>query len=201
MEPAPFVDLDAEAKKLRRHFSFTNDDLKLNQRGSLSEKQLLRVNKDAKGGKVVGVLLGIFLLVFAGMMFYFTRMMILQFPDLAFVPDAWVRFLVGFLWGGIGVFLGVLTLGLGIAGVVLIVSQFLNKTKFTLTSIRGRARLEEGHGDRRSHVYYDLYIHEKQFDGDSTMNKAIISGAEYTVYYLEGVDQIMSVELHSADIR
>ncbi|HNB53164.1 MAG TPA: hypothetical protein PK530_14535 [Anaerolineales bacterium] len=198
-ENIPPIDLEAEAQKLRRHFSFTEADLKLNQRGTLSEKQRQRVSKDARGGKIAGILLGVFLLVFAGMMFYFTRLTVIQFPDLAFVPDAWVRFVVGFMWGGTALLLGLLTLGLGVAGMILIVSQLINKTKFTLISIRGRARLEKGHGDRRSHVYYDLYIHEKQFDGDSTMNKAIIPGAEYTVYYLEGVDQIMSIELHLTD--
>lgn len=104
-------------------------------------------------------------------------------------------FWIWILWGGAGLIIALFVLLAGLAGIFLIVSQIIGKAPSKLLSIRGRARLVKGHGDRFSHIYYDLYINDHEFDGDSSMNKTIIEGAEYVVYYLEKVERIMSLEL------
>jgi len=74
----------------------------------------------------------------------------------------------------------------------------MGKTRDKLLTVRGKARLVKGTGrgsNRRSSVYHDLYINEQEFDGDGALDKVIVPGAEYVVYYIEGVNEIMSAEL------
>ena len=54
---------DADAKKLRRHFRLTLDDLEQNRRGLLSEKQKARIAGYERGGRILGVAVGAMLLV------------------------------------------------------------------------------------------------------------------------------------------
>jgi hypothetical protein len=189
------VDIEAESKKLRRHFKFTKDDLEENRRGVLSKKQMKRITGYEWGGKILFIIIGVILLVFA-----------VGFTPLAFSAIkniysndslmkhalwAWI------LFGTIILIFGLFLLLLGAAGIFLIVSQFIKRKSYKLLNIRGRARLEKGHGNDYRHVYYDLYINNQEFDGSSSIPNVIISGAEYIVYYLEGVEEIVSVELIS----
>jgi len=89
---------------------------------------------------------------------------------------------------------------LGAAGIFLIVSQFMNRRAPNLLSIRGRARLEKWHASDPRHVNFDLYIGDQEFDGDSSTAKVIVAGAEYVVYYLSGVEEIVSIELVSTAV-
>jgi hypothetical protein len=190
--PSNIVDIETESKKLRRHFKFTQDDLEENRRGVLSKKQMERIAYYERGGKLMFIIIGTLLLIFpvgfaktiiTGISSSYQNNFILEHA-------AWA-------WGltvAIQVIFGLFLLAIGIAGIFLIVSQFLKIKPYKLVSIRGRARLEKGHGRRFSHVYYDLHINEQQFDGDSTMNKVISQGVEYIVYYLESNAEIMSIE-------
>lgn len=186
------TDSETEAKKLRRHFKFTNDDLEENRRGVLSKKQIKRIAYYERGGKIAFSLIGVLLLVFP---IGFANTLISEISrtyqnEFLFKSAVWV-------WGveiTISVIFGLFLLAIGVAGVFLIVSQFLKIKPYKLVSIRGLARLEKGHGNRFSHVYYDLHINNQQFDGDSTLNKVIVQGAEYIVYYLESNAEIMSIE-------
>ena len=186
------TDSETEAKKLRRHFKFTNDDLEENRRGVLSKKQIQRIAYYERGGKITFSLIGVLLLVFP---IGFANTLISEISrtyqnEFLFKSAVWV-------WGveiTISVIFGLFLLASGVAGVFLIVSQFLKIKPYKLVSIRGLARLEKGHGNRFSHVYYDLHINNQQFDGDSTLNKVIVQGAEYIVYYLESNAEIMSIE-------
>lgn len=186
------TDSETEAKKLRRHFKFTNDDLEENRRGVLSKKQIKRIAYYERGGKITFSLIGVLLLVFP---IGFANTLISEISrtyqnEFLFKSAVWV-------WGveiTISVIFGLFLLAIGVAGVFLIVSQFLKIKPYKLVSIRGLARLEKGHGNRFSHVYYDLHINNQQFDGDSTLNKVIVQGAEYIVYYLESNAEIMSIE-------
>lgn len=185
-------DNETEAKKLRRHFKFTKDDLEENRRGVLSKKQLKRIAYYERGGKIVVMLMGVFLLVFpVGFANFISSEILYTYQNKFLFEQAVI------IWGLlllILVAIGLFLLVIGIAGIVLIVSQFIKSKPYKLVSVRGHARLEKGHGNRFNHIYYDLYIDEQEFDGDSTMNKVITQGAEYIVYFLESNAQIMSIE-------
>lgn len=187
------VDVEEEAKKLHRHFEFTEADLMANQRGTLSDKQVKRIAKEEKGGRVFGVLIGIFLLIFPVL---FMPMTIASFKDITPMQEYWG---VMVFFASVNVIFGLILLGLGAAGIFLIVSQFIGKADYALQQVRGRANLIKGYSDRRSHVYYDLNVDGIQFDGDGSMNKAIIQDAEYVVYYLDKVYRVMSIELVGVD--
>lgn len=186
------TDSETEAKKLRRHFKFTNDDLEENRRGVLSKKQIERIAYYERGGKIMFSIIGVLLLIFP---IGFSKMIISETIKMyqnesLFESAVWA-------WGfflAILVIFGLFLLVIGVVGIFLIVSQFLKIKPYKLVSIRGLARLEKGHGNRFSHVYYDLHINNQQFDGDSTLNKVIVQGAEYIVYYLESNAEIMSIE-------
>lgn len=184
------IDFDAEAKKLRKHFQFTEADLMANQSGMLSEKQEAHINKEEKGGKTLGMIFGAALLLGGGLL----AIPVLNWMKQSIqMPELWLRI----LWGVFGGIAGLLMLAMIAGGIFLIVSQLMGKNKYKLLSIRGRANLIKGYGDRRSHVYYDLHINGHEFDGNDSTNKAIIQDAEYIVYYIEGTDEIMSIELVS----
>ncbi len=191
IETTSTVDFEAEAKKLRRHFSFTESDLSANQRGVLSEKQLERIAKDERGGKRLGFIIG------GGLFLGGIAFILLVFFWMSNLENMQDLFWISLLWGGMGLLLGLIALAMAGAGVYLIVSQLRGKAPNTLMNVRGKAQLVKGHTSRRYRVYYDLHINEQEFDGDGTIDKAIIQGAEYVVYYLDGVGQIMSVELIS----
>ena len=186
------TDNEIEEKKLRRHFKFTNDDLEENRRGILSKKQIKRIAYYERGGKIIFSIIGVLLLIFP---IGFSKMIISGIittyqNEVLFESAVWA-------WGlfiAILVIFGLFLLAIGVAGVFLIISQLLKVKPYKLVSIRGHARLEKGHGNRFSHVYYDLHINNQQFDGNGTLNKVIVQGAEYIVYYLENNTEIMSIE-------
>ena len=192
---ANVVDFEAEAKKLRKHFQFTEADLMANQSGVLSEKQMKRISEEEKGGKKLGRIIGTALLVGA---FAFTPLVLFWMSNLDKMKDI---FWVWLIWGFFGLIFGLIVLAMAGWGIYLIVSQFMGKTQNKLLTIRGKARLVKGTSrgsNHRSFVYYDLYINEQEFDGDGALDKVIIQGAEYIVYYIEGVAEIVSIELVSA---
>ncbi len=193
METAETIDLEAEARKLRRHFKFTEADLMANRGGVLSEKQKQRIARNERGGQTIGVVIGAGLLLGGGVFMVGT---ITWMGALGQMTDP-LGGLIWLLWGGFGLAFGLVGLAFAAGGIFMIVSQFINRGEFKLLSIRGRAHLKAGHGNRYSHVYYDLYINDQEFDGNETMNKVIISGAEYIVYYIDKVEEIVSVELVS----
>ena len=195
MENEGVIDFESEAKKLRRHFAFTEADLMANQSGVLSEKQKQRFAKEERGGKWLGLLIGGTMLVasigLTPVLFLFNPG---NFDFIKDVPGIWPIFL---LIGGAGVLFALVLLAVASGGIFLIVSQLMGRTK-ALLNVRGEARLEKGiarGSNKRSSVYYDLHINDQAFDGDGTIDKAIIRGAEYIVYYIEGINEIMSVEL------
>jgi hypothetical protein len=123
-------------------------------------------------------------------------MTIASFKDITPMQEYWG---VMVFFASVNVIFGLILLGLGAAGIFLIVSQFIGKADYALQQVRGRANLIKGYSDRRSHVYYDLNVDGIQFDGDGSMNKAIIQDAEYVVYYLDKVYRVMSIELVGVD--
>src|SRR5689334_10830932 len=56
------LDFEAEAKKLRKYFKFTEDDLVINRTGVLSEKQKERIRKEVGGLRSGLLIIGIVLL-------------------------------------------------------------------------------------------------------------------------------------------
>jgi hypothetical protein len=194
------IDYEGEAKKLRKHFSFTEADLMANHSGVLSEKQKQRFEKEERGGRGLGLLIGGTLLVLSiGLipaLFLFDPRKLDFIKD---TPGAWWP--VVLLVGGAGLLFALVLLGLAGGGIYLIVSQLFMGKKKALVSVRGEARLTKGiarGSNRRSSVYHDLHIGDQEFDGDAGMDQAIIRDAEYVVYYIEGINEIMSVELVGA---
>src|SRR5258706_5735996 len=49
MDKTSIMDFEAEAKKLRKYFKFTEDDLAINRTGVLSEKQKERIREEVGG--------------------------------------------------------------------------------------------------------------------------------------------------------
>ena len=195
MEKASAIDFEAEAKKLRKCFKFTEDDLIANQSGVLSEKQAKRFAEEESGGKRLGLIIGGSLLAAS---IAFTPLVFFWFSN----QDKMNEFIeIWLLWAVFGVVFALILLGMAGVGIFMIVGQFVGRKKNALTSVRGQARLEKGHTSSTDHhspaEYYDLYIGEEEFDGEGSWDKAIIRGAEYIVYYMDGINEIMSVELVS----
>jgi hypothetical protein len=179
MEKPNIVDLEAEAKKLRKYFKFTEDDLAINQTGVLSEKQKQRIRKEVGGLRSGLLIIGIVLLgvtIFG--VFGFDIKFFGIFPALIW----------GILWG--------------IPAILCIVLSISSTPQFKLLTVRGPARFEQGETSNRHNsgsVYYDLYINDQEFDGDGDhFPRSMIAGAEYIVYYTKGSQQIVSAELVSA---
>jgi hypothetical protein len=172
------VDFEAEAKKLRKYFKFTEEDLAINRSGVLSEKQKERIRKEVGGLRTGLLIIGIVLLgVTTFGVFGFDVKFFGIFPAL----------LWGIVWG--------------IPAILCIVLSISSTPQFKLLSVRGPARFEKGETFSRRHrgsVYYDLYINDEEFDGDGDhFPNTMIAGAEYIVYYTKGSQQIVSAELVS----
>ena len=178
MEKASAIDFEVEAKKLRKYFKFTEDDLAINRTGILSEKQKERIRKEVGGLRGGLLVIGIILLgvtVFG--VFGFDIKFFGIFPALIW----------GIVWG--------------IPAVLCTVLSISSTPQFKLLSVRGPARFEQGETSSRRHsgsTYYDLYINDEEFDGDGDhFLRTMIAGAEYIVYYTKGSQQIVSAELVS----
>jgi hypothetical protein len=172
------VDFEAEARNLRKHFKFTEDDLAVNRTGVLSEKQIARIKKEVGGLRGGLLVIGIVLLgVTAYGVIGFDIKFFGIFPAL--------------LWGVVW----------GIPALLCIILSISSTPQLKLLSVRGSARFEQGTTSSRRHrgsTYYDLYINDEEFDGDGDhFPKSMIEGAEYIVYYTKGSQQIVSAELIS----
>ena len=172
------IDFEGEAKKLRKYFKFTEDDLAINRTGVLSEKQKQRIRKEAGSLRTGLLIIGMILL------------------------GATVYGVIGFDVDFFGIFPALLWgIVWGIPAVLCIILSISSSPQFKLLSARGPARFERGETSRRHHsgsVYYDLYINDQEFDGDGDhFPKTMIDSAEYIVYYTKGSQQIVSAELVS----
>ena len=178
LEKKNAVDFEAEAKKLRKYFKFTEDDLAINRTGVLSEHQKQRIRKEAGSLRTGLLIIGMILL------------------------GATIYGLIGFDVNFFGIF-PALIWGIvwGIPAVLCIGLSISSTPQFKLLSVRGPARFERGATSSRHHnrsVYFDLYINDEEFDGDGDhFPKSMIEGAEYIVYYTRGSQQIISAELVS----
>ncbi len=181
--------VEAEAKKLRRHFKFTEEDLEVNRRGELSEKQRQRMEKYDAGGRKLGITIGL-LLVGGGVVFGAIGYFMYAAYNVPFFRNSpnWIYSAIP------NACMGVFGLLLAAAGIFLIVSQFIKHKPFKVLSVRGPARLERGTISHSQRAYYDLYINDQEFDGDGSMPNLIQEGAEYIVYYLNTTEEIISVE-------
>ena len=179
VEKSDSVNFEAEAKKLRKYFKFTEADLTANRNGALSEKQKDQIRKLAGSARKWALIIGIILLGVA------------VYGVFGFKTDFFGIF-PALIWG----------LVWGIPGVLLTVLGISSTPQFELLNVRGRAKFVRGttsRRNRRASVYYDLYINEQEFDGDGDhFPKTLIEGAEYVVYYTKGAQQIVSAELISA---
>ncbi len=182
-------EMESEAKKLRRHFKFTEGDLAMNQRGELSEKQKQRMERYDLGGRKLGIFIGSVLILFGLLMVGFDYSMYASFntPFFSQSGASWPTTLAA---GCMGLF----ALLLAGAGAFLVVSQFIKHRPFKVLSVRGPARFESGIVGSSQRAYHDLYINNQEFDGDGTMPSVIQEGAEYVVYYLNTTEEILSVE-------
>jgi hypothetical protein len=179
MEKPSGLDVEAEAKKLRKHFKFTEEDLAINGTGVLSEKQKQHIRKEAGSLRTGLLIIGIVLLgVTAFGVFGFDVDFFGIFPAL--------------LWGVVW----------GTPAVLCVVFAISSTPQFKLLTVRGPARFERGETSSSRHrgsVYYDLYIDDEEFDGNGDhFPNIMIAGAEYIVYYTKGSQQIVSAELISA---
>ena len=177
-EKGNVIDVEAEAKKLRKYFKFTEDDLAINRTGVLSEKQKQRIRKEVGSLRTWLLVIGIILLVVAAIgVFGFNIDFFGIFPALIW----------GIVWG--------------IPAILCIVLSISSTPQLKLLSVRGPARFERGVTSRRHRtgsVYFDLYINDQEFDGDGDhFPKTMIANAEYIVYYTKGSQQIVSAELVS----
>ncbi len=189
VQSASSTELEAEAKKLRRHFKFTEQDLEMNQRGELSEKQKQRMERYDLGGRKLGIFIGSVLVLFGLLMGGFDYSMYTSF-DTPFFNQSGGSSFTAVPAGCMGIF----ALLLAGAGGFLIVSQFIKHKPFKVLSVRGPARFESGTVGSAGRLYHDLYINDQEFDGDGTMPNVIQEGADYIVYYLNTTEEILSVE-------
>jgi hypothetical protein len=178
MDKPNIVDFEAETKKLRKYFKFTEDDLAANRSGVLSEKQKQRIKKDTGSLRIALLIIGLILLA------------VTIYGVFGFDIDFFGIF-PALLWGIVW----------GIPAVLCIVLSISSTPQLKLLSVRGPARFERGQTSSKHHsrtIYYDLYINDEEFDGDGDhFPKTMIAGAEYIVYYTQGSQQIVSAELIS----
>ncbi len=171
--------------QLMDYFKFDQNDLYANQNGQFTDKQKARLIQEDKssrtwsriggGGLMLIGLVGLLGAIFA----------VSADPDWGFR----IGFGLGFgciwplVWGGIG--FGLLKSSFG-------------KHDFKLARVQGNANIVRGESySSSSHttsVYYELHIGGQEFSVEDDTANVITQGEEYIIYYVDGTDEILSVE-------
>ena len=164
-------------QRLRKFFRFTEADLLANRRLQFSESQKQRLSQDAKKEQASARSSAVILLVVAG------AGLAIGVTIGSIAPEALGRTLIlllmGILWPAVWA---------GKAVQILRAAYALQEPR--LGQVSGQARLI-----RHTDGSHSLNIGGHEFDLDGHPSGAIVEGDEYTVYYVERTEEILSVEI------
>ena len=164
-----------DERRLRKFFHFNENDLAANQRGQFSENQKKRLEakarKERKSARESATIL--FVIAAAGMIVGITIGSIA--PTLT--GRIGILLLMGVLWPSAWV---------GKAIKIIRAANVLQKPR--LCEVRGQVHILH-HGDGE----YTAQVEGFEFDLDGNPSIMLIDGDEYTIYYVEKTEEILSV--------
>lgn len=161
---------------LRKFFHFTEKDLAANRRGQFSEQQRNRLSQEARTEQASARSSAtiVFVIAAAGLAIGLTIGSIAPTP----LGRALIVSLMGILWPTVWVAKGVKIIRAAYA---------LQQPR--LCVVKGQAHIVR-HAEGSS----VLNVGEHEFDVEGNPSAAIIEGDEYTFYYLEETEEILSLE-------
>ncbi len=165
-----------DERRLRKFFHFTEDDLRANRRGQFSEHQKKRLDQRAKAEQASARSSTTILFVIA------TAGLAVGLTVGSIAPPGIGRVLVfslmGVLWPSVWA-------GKGVQ--ILLLARTLQEP--CLRTVSGQVRVVH-HGEGE----YTLQVEGLEFDLDGNPSGAVMAGDEFTIYYLEATEEILSVE-------
>jgi hypothetical protein len=164
-----------DERRLRKFFQFTEQDLLANQRGRFSEGQNKRLRQEAKAEQASARSSAAILFVIAAIGLAIGITIASIAPSM--IGRILIFLLMGLLWPAAWA-------GKGIQ--ILRAAYALQEPR--LCQVNGRAHILR-HADET----YGMKVGEKEFDLEENPSGVIIEGDEYTVYYLEATEEILSV--------
>ena len=165
-----------DERRRRKFFHFTEDDLLANCRGQFSEHQKNRLSQEAKAEQVSARSSAAILFVVAA------AGLAIGIAIGSIAPTPLGRILIFFLMGIVWPFAWA---GKGVQ--IIRSAHALQKSR--LCKVSGHAHIiRHAEGD------YGLKIGEQEFDLDGNPSGVIMEGEEYTVYYIDATEEILSVD-------
>jgi hypothetical protein len=165
-----------DERRLRKFFHFTENDLAANRRGQFSEDQEKRLSQQAKAEQASARSSAVILFVIAaaGLAIGMTIASIAP----AGIGRILIFLLMGILWPSVWA-------GKGVQ--ILRAASALQEPR--LCEVSGPA-----HIIRHEDGSYVLKVGDNEFDLDRNPAGAIMEGDEFTLYYIEATEEILSVE-------
>ena len=165
-----------DERRLRKLFHFTEADLAANRRGQFSEGQKKRLSEEAckerKSARESAAIL--FVIATAGMAVGLT----IGYIAPTLMGRTLMILLMGILWPSVWAGKG-----------VQIIRAAIRLQEPLLREVRGPiqvTRHEEGE--------YTIHVDVLEFDADGDPSGAFTDGDEYTIYYVEATEEILSVD-------
>lgn len=175
-------------QQLMNYFKFDLADLEANRNGRFTEKQKARLAAEDQSSRKWSLGGGLGLIFIAAIGLAGAIAGWIGDPDWVFR----IGFGLGFgciwplVWGGLG--WGIL-------------SNSFSKHQFKLARVQGRANIVRRESYSSEHhttsVCHELHIGGQEFDVEEDLADVIMQGDEYTLYYIDGSDEILSAELMS----
>jgi hypothetical protein len=165
-----------DERRLRNFFHFTEDDMIANRRGQFSENQKKRLaseaRKERKSARESATIL--FVIAAAGMAVGITIGSIA--PNLT--GQIAILLLMGLLWPSVWAGKG-----------VQIIRAANALQELRLCQVSGQAHvLNHGNGE------YTVQMDEFEFDVDGNPSSVLMDGDNYTIYYVQATEEILSVD-------
>lgn len=165
-----------DERRLRKYFHFTEDDLLANRRGQFSERQKKRLSQEAKAEQASARSSAaiLFVIAAAGLAVGLTIGSIA--PTL--MGRILVLLLMGILWPSVWA-------GKGVQ--IIRAANILQEPH--LCEVSGQVHIvDHGQGE------YTLQVARLEFDVDGNPSGAVMEGDEYTIYYVDATEEILSIE-------
>ncbi len=172
--------------QLQKHFNFEESDLYANRNGSLSKRQAEKRLTDAKNARPGKFGCGFFLLLVASVFpISFGLMLTEEWGNWgAILPVGCVTLIWVIAWGWMGVG--------SIKGALLPPVMQLASVSGPV-NIVGVERRTSGN-NARTYTAYELRVGDRKFDVPSIMANTIAQGDAYAIYYIQGTEEILSLE-------
>lgn len=167
-------------QKIREFFNFNEADINENRSGRISQAQMEHQKAKSaimqKNGRKLSVIP--FIIAAAGVALSVLGATSAKGYDKEFFSAIRFGLVWGLLWGGMGVYL-------------LKPSKILTERK--LKSQSGRVRLTTS-GNVQDGIEYQLHVSDHAFEVDENLSGYIVNGELVTVYYLDEIEEILSME-------